>query len=52
MAIMLEVLEIHWGLHLLDHLGMNIDDQTSLTEVITNRSSNSSNNNNNELDMI
>ena len=23
------------GLRLLDHLGMNIDDQTSLTEVIT-----------------
>lgn len=49
MAIMLEVLEIHWGLHLLDHLGMNIDDQTSLTEVIPNSSNN---HNNNGLDMI
>jgi len=49
MAIMLEVLVIHWGLHLLDHLGMNIDVQASLTEVITNSSNN---NRNNELDMI
>ena len=47
MAIMLEVLEIHWDSHLLDHLGMNIDDQTNLTEVITTTSSN-----NNELDLI
>ena len=43
---MLEVLEIHWGLHLLDRLGMNIDDETNLTEVIANSS------NNNELDII
>ena len=33
--------------HLLDHLGMNFDDQTCSTEVIT-----SSDNNKNELDMI
>ena len=51
MAIMLvlEVLEIHWDLHLLGHLGMDIDDQTSLTEVIISRISSNSHN---ELDMI
>ena len=43
---MLEVLEIHWSLHLLDRLGMNIDDETNLTEVIANSS------NDNELDII
>ena len=42
-------MEIHWSIHLLEHLGMDIDDQTSLKEVIT--GSNSSNNSN-ELNMI
>ena len=44
---MLEVLEIHWGSYLLDHLEMDIDDQTSLTVVIT-----SSSTSNNEFDKI
>ena len=45
---MLEVLGIHSGLHLLDDLGMNIDDKKNLTELITTTTTS----NNNELDMI